>query len=94
MSTTAESGEATAVTPKPEPEKPSSSREYIVLEQRAGSGPWTEVDRVTAADVDGALNALGERLKADNKYVAVAERYWRPATPSVETVTTVSLKFD
>lgn len=77
-----------------EKEKPSSTREYIVLEQRSGGGPWNEIKRVTASDVEGALNALGASLKQDTKYVAVAERYWRPATPKVETTTTVTLSFE
>jgi hypothetical protein len=71
-----------------------TTREYVVLEQRAKDGPWVEVKRVTASDVEGALNALGTDLKQDTKYVAVAERYWRPATPKVETTTTVTLSFD
>lgn len=88
-------------TPEPtEPEKEkdkdkgASTREYIVLEFRGPQSGWAEVKRVTASDVEGALSALGEDLKPTAKYVAVAERYWRPATPKIETTTTVSLSFD
>ena len=87
-----------APTEPTEPEKDktgTTTREYIVLEQRAKDGPWNEVKRVTASDVEGALNSLGDRPQArQSSYVAVAERYWRPATPKVETTTTVTLSFD
>lgn len=95
MSTTTQ--EPLIETESTEPEKDktgTTTREYVVLEQRAKDGPWVEVKRVTASDVEGALNALGVDLKQDTKYVAVAERYWRPATPKVETTTTVTLSFD
>lgn len=76
----------------PEETKKSSLREYIIFEQR--SQGWFEVRRVTASDVEGAINTLGKDLKQNTKYTAVAERYWKPATPKVETHTTVTLAFD
>jgi hypothetical protein len=77
--------------PEKDKDKGASTREYIVLEFRGAQSGWAEVKRVTASD---ALSALGEDLKPTAKYVAVAERYWRPATPKIETTTTVSLSFD
>lgn len=99
MSTTATdpSGTSTGtgggqISPEPETkDKGSSQREYVVLEQRAKDGPWVEIKRVTAGDVDAALNSLGESSMNQNaSYVAVADRYWQPRSPKVETVTTVT----
>jgi len=77
-----------------EPEKDkagSSQREYVILEQRSKDGPWTELKRVVAGDVDAALNSLGEKsMNQGASYVAVADRYWQPRSPKVETVTTVT----
>lgn len=76
---------------EPEQEKSgSSSREYVILEQRAKDGPWVELKRVVAGDVDAALNSLGENMNQGASYVAVADRYWQPRSPKVETVTTVT----
>lgn len=82
--------------PEPEAPKPdrSSTREYVVFEQGAREKIWNEVKRVTASDVESALSSLDKDLKQGTKYVAVAERYWKPATPTVETQTTISLSFD
>ena len=76
-----------------EPEKKSSSREYVIFEQRSQK-TWEEVKRVNAPDVETALESLGSSLKQTSKYVAVAERYWKPAKPTVETHTTISLSFE
>lgn len=94
MSTTTQEPLDVEETAEPEKDKATSTREYVVLENRGPSSGWMEVKRVTASDVEGALNALGEDLKPGAKYVAVAERYWRPATPTIETTTTVTLSFD
>ncbi len=98
MSTTAaepaaSAGQQDQLAPEPKDKTGSSSREYVILFQRSDK-VWEELDRVTATDVEGALNSLGSKLDPNKKYVAVAERYWRPASPEVETVTTVTLKFD
>lgn len=91
--TTAKTSGDQAPTPEPAPDKPKTSeREYVIFEQR--SNGWFEIKRVTASDVEGAINTLGKELKANTKYTAVAERYWKPATPKVETHTTISLVFD
>lgn len=66
-----------------------SEREYVVLEQRTKDGPWSEVKRVEAGTVKEALDSLGDKSTATSSYVAVAERYWRPLSPTVETTTTV-----
>lgn len=97
MSTTQQQEPLVGPSEPTEPEKDkagTSTREYIILEQRTKEGPWVEIKRVTASDVEGALNSLGEDLNQASKYVAVAERYWRPASPKVETTTTVTLNFD
>lgn len=83
---------AAPTTPVAPDKSKSSVREYVVFEQRQQG--WVEMKRVTASDVEGALNSLGVELKQTTKYVAVAERYWRPAQPKIETQTTISLNFD
>lgn len=86
--------ETEETTPEPEEkDKPGTSeREYVVLEQVSKGGPWNEIKRVTATDVSGALNSLGDKSKQTSSYVAVAERYWRPLSPQVETQTTITWK--
>lgn len=76
---------------EPEQEKSgSSSREYVILEQRAKDGPWVELKRVTASDADSARGSLGDQASATASYVAVADRYWQPKSPKVETQTTIT----
>ena len=95
MSTTTQEPLVAPETEAAEPEKEKASeREYVVLEQRAKDGPWVEIKRVDAGSVKEALESLGTDMNQAARYVAVAERYWRPATPTVETTTTVTLSFD
>jgi hypothetical protein len=82
-----------APTAPTEPEKDkagTSQREYVILEQRAKDGPWTRIKNVTASDVDSALSSLGDDASATASYVAVAERYWQPKSPLIETQTTIT----
>ncbi len=93
MSTTQETLAATPPTTELPPEKDksgTSSREYVVLEQRAKDGPWVIVKRVTAADADSARTSLGDEASPTAAYVAVADRYWQPKSPKVETQTIVT----
>ena len=78
---------------EPKDKAGTSTREYVVFEQRSDKA-WLEVKRVVASDVEGALDSLGADLKQSSKYVAVAARYWRPASPVIETQTTVTLNFE
>ena len=91
MSTT-EQEPLVAETEVAEPEKSAGprDREYVILEQRAKDGPFTIIKRVTANDVDAALNSLGDNMNQGASYVAVADRYWQPRSPKVETVTTIT----
>lgn len=92
MTTISAEPEAPAEQTEPEKDKAGTSqREYVVLEQRSKDGPWIEVKRVKASDVDSALNSLGENsMNQGASYVAVADRYWQPRSPKVETVTTIT----
>ena len=79
---------------EPEKDKASTQREYIILEQRAKNGPWTEVKRVVATSAESSIRSLGSDLKQETKYVAIPERNFRPVSPKVETRTTISLQSD
>lgn len=76
--------------PESDKDKGTSEREYVILEQRAKDGPWSKVKNVTASDVKSALSSLGDDASPTASYVAVAERYWQPLSPKVETQTTIT----
>lgn len=78
-------------TPKPGKE---SNRDYVVLEQAAGTGTWKEIKVVKAGSSESAIRALAASLKDGGAYVAVPMRNWKPVKPKIETKTTVSLRFD
>lgn len=73
--------------------KSDSSRDYIVLES-SDLASWRIVKEINASSAESAIRALGSTLKEGQHYVAVPQRNWRPATPKIETKTTIALRLE